>query len=748
MDAAGRTVIEEAPLPLPGEGDAAAPLALAIPLPQLQPGTYTLRSELHDRKKLLDVAREDVHLVPVPREGQCLPLIADGVAHLDRPTIDRTVADLAGLGINAVSLPGPTLVPWGERAHHEDMRAHAADAARQRGLRVATHHCTLLPGYRASAPLEPCALRGHFHRALRKLARPILEAHATSGRLFHEVVPQLAVVPDQTCHCAACQEAYRKNFHGELPAPDALGDLPVQARRAYYAFISSYWWAVFGMVAKLRDKVAPHAKLSLPSGATSFLRDGHRAPYADVYSWARAVDVVEVAPEPDLARYRFSLAAHRGICEAEGKTLGAVIHVANPAFPPTEMAFTALAHGAQSIRVADNPKFAHWTNQPPLQDALGDVFRRIGRAAPLLAAARRPKAQVALAFPFTQMVDEGTADLLAAHDLLCDAFGEADVIHQRLLTDEGLAGYQAVAILGTRVLRHKMRDALVAFVQCGGVLLADSADHVDQDGQPLAWPDGFFGDRAEPLFGAASLCHARPGEGHTVLLSPGVPQAHARSRGDGGACAADALRRAVADADVPPRVACDNPLVECGVRALDGAALILAVNHSDEPQRTTLVLDRSGLPSDCVFQLLPGRKALAFADGKPPRLVAELKPHDGAVWALFPDHPSTARIAPADASVSPGQELCANITLADDNGQPIQGSYPLRVQVLDPSGAERPGLGGEFVAVSGTLEFAATLALNDPPGQWRLCATEPLTGVCQHATFTVTQPPTNEPSTP
>lgn len=742
IDSEGHAVHTEPRRTLSWQGSAYEDAEFELALPRLRRGTYRVRSELRAKNELLDVTTEDVDVVAPPRGDASFPLIAEGAVHLDRPAIERAVAMLDALGVNVVSLPGPIVHGWGERSHAEDMVAYASDRAARAALRVAHHRCALVPGFSPPEPLKPCPLDRAFRRALRSLATPILEAaRDTAGLLSHEVLPHVAVRPDQVCRCDACLAAFRKNFEGELPKPDALAGLAPAERHAFYAFISSYWWAVYSMVEKLRTKVAPDVKLALTSGASSFLRDGHDAPYADVYSWARAADVIEVAPEADAARYRFSLAAHRGICQAEGKKLGAVIDLANPDLPPAEAAFTALVHGAESLRVAENPKFALWANQPPIEDALGDLFRRIGRAGPLLAACKRPKARLALVLPFTQMVDDGTGELLAAHELLCDSFGDVDILHQRLLTDQGLAGYQAVAILGTRMLRQKMLDALARFVWKGGVLLADSAELCDQKGRPLGWPDGFFAADPLPVFGAATIRQGTFGEGRTMLLSSGFAASYLTARRAPDPSAALVLRATVAhaleEAGVLPRTSSNVPHVELGLLTCQGAAVLVAVNHDAEDDASVTDLASEDVRAAFAFDLLTGEQEEVYPTDDGATAILGLKARDGRMWALFPDRPATGRIELLEEPAACGEECRARIVFTDDDGQQIEGSYPLRVHVLDPMGEDRPELGGEYLAIGGSLELMLPIAVNDPPGEWRLCVTEPLTGLCAHTTFTV-----------
>jgi hypothetical protein len=748
IDSDGQAVYEHPPRALAWKGSAYEDADLALDLPRLRPGPYSLRAELRARDELTDIAVEPITIVPSSDRPGLVPLIAEGAAHLDRPSTDRAVKELADLGATALALPQPPASAWEQDgAHRETMLAYAEAQATEAGLSLAYFGQGLVPGLERPEPLVPCALSRNFRRALRNLATPLLEsARRAPALLAYLAVPHTPVQHQQVCQCEACRSAFRKNFGGELPDPADLATLDPPQRHAFYAFLSSYWWAVYSMVGKLRDKVAPAVKLALPFDATSFLRDDHAAPYSDAYSWARAADAIEVQPEADISRTRLSLAGHGAICRAEEKTLQAAIGLNNHTVPPAEAAFTALAHGAEALRVVENPTFALWANQRPIEAALGDLFRRIRRAGPLLAAARRPRARLALVFPFTQMVDDGTNGLLAAHELLCDAFGDVDLIHQRQVTDEGLAGYAAVALLSTRMLRQKMRDTLVRFVESGGLLLADAPALIDQDGTPLPWPDDFLGSDAHPVFGAQTLAETTYGEGHTIRLSEGYTEACARARAAEDALQARALRAALAELlgqkEVTPPVHLLQPGlaadVEIGLRTVPGAVLLIGVNHGSDHVRPRVQLDaEAAVAFDLIGSTPPALEA--NEDGQP-ILSLSLRPHDGGIWAVFPDRPRGIEVEAPQDPLHRGGELRARIRLLDEaNGETIRGSYPLRITVLDPTGSNRPDLGGEYVAMNGSLDFAAPLAVNEPSGTWRLCVTEPLTGLCAHATWQVAE---------
>jgi len=672
--------------------------------------------------------------------AQRFPLIAEGAYHLDRASVDAAVESLCAVGVNTLSLPGPVREAWGERRHAELMLAYTEEQALRAGLALAHHRRSLVPGRQPGEPLEPCPLTADFRRALDEHTRPMLAAADRVPRLrLHEIAPESAVRPEQLCRCAACRTAYERSFGGEMPAPGATADEP-GSHHALCSFVSSYWWHVYSLLRKVRSEVAAGVRLSLPFGSDSFLREAGEATYCDAFSWLRACEVAEVLPERDAARYRLSLSGHRALCAALGKPLGALIELGNPCLPPAETAYTALANGASHLRVAGNPRFLFGRRQPPLERGLGRLFARIAKAGPLLARSQRPRARVALLFPFTQVVDGGSEGLLGPFELLCAAFGEVDLVHQRLARDERIGAYAAVALLGTRLLPKKAARQLARFVEHGGLLLADRADLVDEKGRPLPWPDGFFGTAETPVFEGVTRRQRAFGAGRTVLFSAEIGAAYRRAVEREDVLAARALSRAVADAlaarGVRPQARSASRAVEVGLRLCGGARLLVAVNHSDEPQQARVDIDPADGAIACAFDLLSGEE-LTVEHGEAPALDLPLAPREGGVWGLYPQRPFSLRLELRHDALVAGDALQYTASVVDEAGQAIAASHILRVFVTDPAGAERPDLGGEMTTTDGVLEVTQPLAVNDLPGQWTLCATDVLTRRIVRRTFTV-----------
>lgn len=709
-------------------GDAYEEAALSFPVPRARPGVYRLKLEARVGGELADLVEEELLILAPPRAGGGFPLIAEGGYHLDRPTTDWGIGELVAAGANAVSLPGPPAGGFAEMPHREAMLGCAEERAGLAGLLVVHQRRSLLPGLSPAAPLSPCALSAEFRSALEKEVRPLL---AAAGRVpalgFAEVTPRAAVRPAQLCRCPACQGAYKRTLGADMPQGDPAALEPAQ-RRALAAFVTSYWWHVFSAVQKVRDETASGVRLCMGFDASSFLRDGPSTPYSDPLVWARAAEGAEVAAEPDLSRLRLSLAGHQAVLAALGKPWGAQVELAEGALPPSAAAFTALLYGAAWLRVAENPRFVFFEQQAPLGKALDALFHQVAKAGPLLAATSRMAPRLALIFPFTEAATEGSGELLAAFELLHAAAGEVGLLHERMTTDEALGALGAVAVLGSRVLPTRAAAAIARFVERGGLLLADNAELRDDEDRPLAWPEGFFGEAETPVFGEISVRRRRFGLGRTLLFTAGIVKAHREAVERGDSLAARELCRAIAAAlaehGVKPRARAADPEVDAGLRACADTWLLVAVNHSPEPRTTRVELDPEAVPAACAFDLATGEDVHLETRGGL-AITIRLGAHAGGLWALYPERPFTLRLETAERAGN--AELHYRALVLNEAGRPARGCHIVKVAVSDPSGAERPELGGERLTAGGVLESAEPLAVNDRPGRWSLRLTDPLT---------------------
>ncbi|NQT88949.1 hypothetical protein HQ560_19430 [bacterium] len=725
-------LVEANGCPTNWKGSRSEDLEMVLPPPPLRPGAYRLRAELRVSDRVIDTAEEPVHILPGNWGERLFPLIAEGAHGLDRESVDTGLAALQACGVNTLSFPGPVVQAWGERPHAEAMLGYAEEKAVLAGLTLAHHRRALLPGMNPAVPLTPCPLSQSFPAALEAHAKPILDAALRTPRLlFHEIAPRASVRPSQHCGCEACQAAFPRAYGQDLPTAP-LDELSTAAHRNLCSFVASTWQHAYERLLAQRPP-GQGPRLSLPFGANGFLRSARGEPYCDVATWSRACDTVEVEAERDLRLWQLSLSGHRTLSAALGKAFGAIVDLAEGSLAPAEAAWTAIAHGAAHLRVAENARFLFWHRQAPIGAALGDTFRRVGRISSLLARAERPKSRLALLMPSTQVVDGDADHMLSTYSMLYRAFGDVDVLHQRLL-DDHLANHAALAILGVRVLPRRTVRAVVRFVERGGVLLADAGELTDETGAPVVWPDGFFGTAETPVFEDVACRRRAYGSGRTVCFSAHFVPTFERASSADDALSVALLAHILADElrqrGIRPHAQSTHPDVEVALLGCGGSQLLIAVNHSDAEQTAQAVIESDAI---VALDLLAGTEQ-PF-DGT---LQITLPPHDGTAWLLAPERPFGVRIAPQDA---PKKQLGFRVEALTDSGAPAHGAWPIRVKALDARGRERKDVGGDLVALNGALSFYVPLAVNEPAGSWTVTACDTITHRLSRATLPVPSAP-------
>jgi hypothetical protein len=215
---------------------------------------------------------------------------------------------------------------------------------------------------------------------------------------------------------------------------------------------------------------------------------------------------------------------------------------------------------------------------------------------------------------------------------------------------------------------------------------------------------------------------------------------------------ADAIGPRLEQAGIQPPLSSTEPGIVVTRQAAGDLEYLFAVNAAHDPKgspmlgmkalQTTLALPNDGRP---VYDAVSARPADAFQEHAG-RLRAELRFGPGQMRVF-------ARTTRPIASVAVGAPtLCRDYTLAqaplrfdfgaavlDDQAAVLSGSIPLRIVVSDPLGAARYDL---YRATDrGFLKLSLPLALNDPPGDWKITVTELLNH--RRGAATLKLPPTS-----
>ncbi len=146
----------------------------------------------------------------------------------------------------------------------------------------------------------------------------------------------------------------------------------------------------------------------------------------------------------------------------------------------------------------------------------------------------------------------------------------------------------------------------------------------------------------------------------------------------------------------------------------------------DAARSAHIALDEQAVPAQQAFDLRTGEHVpLERQDGF--GLTVALAPHDGGLWVLYRERPFTLRLDGPTGAPCRGGTLSYKVMVANESGQPARGSHIVHVSVTDPSGEERPELGGERATTGGVLDVSEPLAGNERCGTWQLSVTDPLT---------------------
>lgn len=209
-------------------------------------------------------------------------------------------------------------------------------------------------------------------------------------------------------------------------------------------------------------------------------------------------------PKPRISQTHYSFAQMRGLARAYGKELGFWFGTYNPAwfaayFCPElqamhwserEMATTAVAHGADFLLTGYHiPVDAkHW-------DSLGEGLRLIQKTGGRLLEMPKLKAKACMLFPRTHCVQiqEEYFNVGLSFELFLRAFGELDMVHEDQIRDDTLEGYDVLVLFDVKLLPKSVAGHIAAFVEKGGLLIADCVPTLDENREPLPTMTSLFG---------------------------------------------------------------------------------------------------------------------------------------------------------------------------------------------------------------------------------------------------------------
>jgi hypothetical protein len=254
--------------------------------------------------------------------------------------------------------------------------------------------------------------------------------------------------------CSHCQAAYKRKYGMELRK---LKDIPadaVQERLCHNEFVSDYVSAAYRTGFDLKNRMGGQYGLLLTYMSTMAGSANIDRGQEDAYEWSRYADYMDFDvypyfyPSSDKIRMvlaHWVFAVERAVAQQWKKPMGFYVELddrnypfqINPAKASSECAYTAIGQGCDYLNSFINTAFGTGTSaRPERWEDCGREMRKIASVAPLLKMMRKPPAEVAVYFPHTQWYVQGRSYTpMYAYQLALRAFGECDVLHEKVLRD-------------------------------------------------------------------------------------------------------------------------------------------------------------------------------------------------------------------------------------------------------------------------------------------------------------------------
>jgi hypothetical protein len=124
--------------------------------------------------------------------------------------------------------------------------------------------------------------------------------------------------------------------------------------------------------------------------------------------------------------------------------------------------------------------------------------------------------------------------------------------------------------------------------------------------------------------------------------------------------------------------------------------------------------------------------------GRIDRVAIDIEPATALLFARWAERPVGVDVEAFDGQATAGKPWQATFTVR--YGEPetaSRGDHVFHVSVMQPDGKERPEYGGPMHAPGGRLTLRVPLALDEPPGEWKIRVEEVATGLSTETRFGV-----------
>jgi len=365
----------------------------------------------------------------------------------------------------------------------------------------------------------------------------------------------------------------------------------------------------------------------------------------------------------------------------------------------------------------DKAKSEELTRMMNIAKRFGDVFRNLQRID-----------EIGVVSSFRQEVLAGQPyrALYAAHYIASKAGYQANVVSDAWLEAHGKIAkerFKALFLVGmTSPLSPAMKDALTAFQEVGGVVIADEGTKADLKNMvtlPFKVPDSHGPSNMNSHlefeeFFAPMIAQFRQTVGPKVT----------RFFDFGDATQFTGIRSADADVEYWTIFNDAKPQMKNGVEAQFHYAPASATARVARALQVGTVYD--ALRRQAVALKKTADNACQFD--------CDMTQAPGSIY-LATDRPITALQVIAGKDVSPAGLLAMECKAVDDKNAPFAGKLPLEVVIIAPDGRERYRV---YRTTNIPLQFK--IAANDPAGKWTWRVTEQATGLIAEGTFSVAPP--------
>lgn len=305
-----------------------------------------------------------------------------------------------------------------------------------------------------------------------------------------------------------------------------------------------------------------------------------------------------------------------------------------------------------------------------------------------------------------------------AYQVLMWAHLQPEIVYDETVMRRGLDGYRVLVMMDCDVLTAGVVERVQAFQAKGGLVVGDErlcpAIQADVTVQSYSRTRKASEDRAALVAKAAELRQALDGRysGYCDVSSPDVVT-RCRTYGKTDYLFAVNDSREFGDYVGPYGLVMENGL----------------------PSEAVLSLGRK---RGTVYDLVAGREVKADVRRGRLQIPRAFGPCEGTVLMVM-DPAIDGVTLDVPQAAARGESVTCSVSVVDDDGRPVAAVVPVRVEILDPAGAEAEW-SGFYGAQDGRLVLKLELASNDRVGLWQVRVKELASRREASAYFRVGQP--------